>query len=426
MIIDISIGNYRSFGQLQSLNFRATGLSSEDKCVDEINTIPNQMSKILKILGIYGPNASGKSNLIKGLTFLKEMVMFSQESEDFLNFTFNPFRFAELPPDQYGYFQIILLLNNRKYRYGFTLNINRNIDSEWLFGPAEKNETKYFTRNRDEISIAKDHFKNAIKLPYKENLRKDTLFLSFASSFDVEVARTIRDFIANRIFIEGFIPFNQVATIGSERQMTDQLIKSGKKDIVLKWLAEAGMPFKDVALRDVELGNIRYGHRVILTKPVLDAEANILNYALVDLERDESDGTRKYYNFIGGLYEVFEKGGIFVSDEIDSNFHPSLLIQVIRLFQDSAVNKTNAQLLFTSHDTNLMNPELMRRDQFYFTEKNRLEQTTLYSLADLRGIRNNSDFARQYLAGYYGALPQLGAYLNAADHDTVIKKNNCN
>jgi AAA15 family ATPase/GTPase len=163
-----------------------------------------------------------------------------------------------------------------------------------------------------------------------------------------------------------------------------------------------------------------------LTKPVLDPEGNIINYVVVDLERDESDGTQKYYNLIGGLYEVFEKGGIFVSDEIDSNFHPSLLIQVIRLFQDKEVNKTNAQLLFTSHDTNLMNPDLMRRDQFYFTEKNRLEQTTLYSLADLRGIRNNSDFARQYLAGYYGALPQLGAYLNAVDHDTNMEKNNCN
>ena len=99
-------------------------------------------------------------------------------------------------------------------------------------------------------------------------------------------------------------------------------------------------------------------------------------------------------------------------DEIDSNFHPSLLIKLISLFNNPEVNKSNAQLLFTSHDTNLMNPSLMRRDQFYFAEKEQNEGTRLYSLAELKGIRNDADFAKQYLAGFYGGVPMLSEFLN--------------
>lgn len=96
-----------------------------------------------------------------------------------------------------------------------------------------------------------------------------------------------------------------------------------------------------------------------------------------------------------------------ISDEIDNNFHPSLLQQLVQAFNNPAINKAGAQLLFTSHDTNLMNPQLLRRDQLYFTEKAINEESVLFSLADLKGIRNNADFARQYLAGFYGALPIL-------------------
>ncbi|WPV63771.1 AAA family ATPase [Chitinophaga sp. LS1] len=131
----------------------------------------------------------------------------------------------------------------------------------------------------------------------------------------------------------------------------------------------------------------------------------------MDLHTDESQGTNKFYNYIGDLFALFSGGGVFVSDEIDGNFHPALLKHLISLFQDPKINTTNAQIIFTSHDVNIMAPEFMRRDQFYFTEKTIQDSTRLYSLGDLKGIRNNVDFARQYLAGFYGALPQLNKYI---------------
>ena len=104
-------------------------------------------------------------------------------------------------------------------------------------------------------------------------------------------------------------------------------------------------------------------------------------------------------------------------DEIDSHFHPALLINLVNLFNNPRINKSNSQLLFSSHDTNLMAPSIMRRDQFYFTEKNIDFSTKLYSLADLKGIRNDADFAKQYLAGFYGALPHLEQFeINESSH----------
>ncbi|RZJ86039.1 MAG: ATP-binding protein, partial [Chryseobacterium sp.] len=127
---------------------------------------------------------------------------------------------------------------------------------------------------------------------------------------------------------------------------------------------------------------------------------------------NESAGSQKLFDLAGLLLLTFnfKESAFIILDEIDSNFHPSLLIQLIKLFNDPEINKSNSQLLFTSHDTNLMSPAIMRRDQFYFTEKNEDFATRLYSLADLKGIRNDADFAKQYLAGYYGALPVLEKY----------------
>jgi AAA15 family ATPase/GTPase len=132
----------------------------------------------------------------------------------------------------------------------------------------------------------------------------------------------------------------------------------------------------------------------------------------LNLKNNESAGTRKLFDLAGLILSVFNNPTpvFIILDEIDSNFHPSLLIKLISLFNNPKYNRSNSQLLFTSHDTNLMSLAIMRRDQFYFTEKKDDESTRLYSLADLKGIRNDADFAKQYLAGYYGAVPVLEDY----------------
>ncbi|WAC15344.1 AAA family ATPase [Dyadobacter pollutisoli] len=414
MIIEFSLANFRSFHSGQTVSFRATGLTSE---ADEKNILyVDERNKFLKIVGVYGANASGKSNLIRGLSFMQEMVDSSLESESVIGWGFRPYRLAANFENNDGYFQIVLLLDGKKYRYGFTISDDLLIESEWLFGPAKKNETYYFKRKGRNIDINDDFFSEGQNLP-KDKLRDQTLFLTFVASYNGSVSKLIKDFVSDKISIDSSQPTlkkinSPGPTTERNRELTDQLVNSGQKQVVINWMKQAGLYFSDVSVEKMQLSKNFTFNRIKLQKNVFDDKGDVIGSVEMDLESDESEGTQKFYSYIGDLYERFQNGGIFVSDEIDSNFHPSLLRQIICLFQDPSINRAGAQLFFTSHNTSLMNPNYMRRDQFYFTEKSIFDETRVYSLADLKGIRNHADFAQQYLSGFYGALPQLGSFLS--------------
>jgi len=422
MLVEFSIGNYRSFNKMQTLSFKATGLVSEDRSVDEKNIIEIGENKYLKIAGIYGANGSGKSNVLEALEFFSTMIVSSIEFENIAELTISPFLFSSEPQDNLGYFQVVLIVRGAKYRYGFTISHKFEIQSEWLFGPAAKKETYYFKRQASDVEVNADWFPEGSTLPM-ENLRRDSLFLTFCSSYAGSISRAIRDYFKIHISFDGGSRFPQYMFERNPSQNadrpTDRLIKEGHKDVVLSWLREAGMNYADIGLTMLSSG-IRQKAQVYLVKNIYKKNGEVDRTEMLYLDRDESAGTRKYYYYIGLLIDKFQNGGLFVSDEIDNNFHPSLLRNLISLFQNPYVNKANAQLLFTSHDTSLMNPDYMRRDQFYFAEKTVQEDTQLYSLSDLKGVRNNADFARQYLSGAYGALPILGNYLQEPENDINI------
>lgn len=415
MVIEFSVANFCSFDHIQTLSFRATKLDSLNEQVESNNVVLSDDQRFLKIVGAYGANASGKTNFIKALSFFKEMVSNSLVAEGLSAIGVNPFRQSAGSKLRPSYFQMVLSLEGKKFRYGFTVDNDADIGSEWLFGPAGKNETYYFKRTKDDVQINAEWFEEGSALP-KDNLRPDALFLSFCSSYNGTISKSIRNFIFRDVTVDG-----RIGRRGGSRtpvfsaglySVTNRLLESGNQDLVLNWLKEVGLTYNGIRLPQSEAG---FSNSVFLLKNIFDESGSVVGQVEMDLHNDESEGTRKFYTYIGRLYRKFQAGGLYVCDEIDSNFHPSLLQKIIRLFQNPQVNKANAQLLFTSHDTNLMDPGIMRRDQFYFAEKNLYDATKLYSLADLKGIRNNADFARQYLAGLYGALPVLGDYLEEAE-----------
>ena len=412
MLLEFSIGNFRSFHNIQTLDFKATNLVSEDRQLDVRNIVEKPNSRVLKTIGIYGPNGSGKSNIIKALNVFKRMVKSSLESEGVADFIMEPFMLSDQQAENAGYFQVCLLVDNKKYRYGFSLGFNYEVQQEWLFGPADKNETWYFKRTGHDIKINAEWFDEGLKLPL-DKLRMDTLFITFVSAYDGPIAGSIRGFIANKITIEDFdmrtgsLPRTRL--IYSRNIRTNRLLEEGRNEIVLEWLKKAGLDYSNILLQDSKESRTPV---VLLKKQIFNQEGISKGTATLSLRDNESAGTQKFYSYIGWLYEKFEQGGIFVSDEIDNNFHPALLKKLIGFFNDPEINKAGAQLLFTSHDTNLLDPEILRRDQVYFTEKSSQEETVLYALSDLKGIRNNADFARQYLAGFYGAMPYLESLHN--------------
>lgn len=424
MIIEFSVKNYRSIKDLQTISFRATGLKSPAGSeTDSNNIVTSNGVSLLKTVGLYGANASGKSNMLMALSHFVLALFANTSDPTMLDILYDPFLFET--SNEGSFFQIVLLLNGKKYRYGFVVNkvntaskngksYSKRIESEWLYGNVDKNIKRLFLRVGNEVKEnnlpTSEGTIIPTKLPYPH-----TFFLSHAAAFDSEgIPKQIEGYLNNRIL-------NNIVLKDVFRTISINAIKKEKISF-LKFLKQFNMNYDDIDLIDDE----RFAdnkflnfplHKVYLTKNTLNGNSKKL---FMNLEFRESAGNKKIFELAGILLDAFNLVNdpfLIVIDEIDSNFHPSLLIKLIGMFNNPKINRNNSQLLFTSHDTNLMSPSIMRRDQFYFAEKQNDESTRLYSLADLRGIRNDADFAKQYLAGYYGALPILNDYMETEEDE---------
>jgi uncharacterized protein len=419
MIIDFSVKNFRSIKELQTISFMATGLKSSEKnsSVDNNNIVQLDNSDLFKTIGIYGANASGKSNIIKALDYFIDAIKREPSNVSNLNALCDPFLYQDCDED--SFFQITLLIEGKKYRYGFTVrkndlkneNLDNNISkekitNEWLFGVKEKNMGEYFTRTNNEIK--NDTLPNKEKIP---PLSYDhILYLTHVAAFDKDsICQKIRNY-----FI-GFVASNLNNNHEDFRWLSIIYLKNDiAKSEFLNLLSSFNIKYEEAELQeDEEVAKKKVFplNKISFTKSYINNKNEITNVNL-NLYNNESSGTQKLFDLTGLLLRAYSlpRPAIIILDEIDSNFHPYLLIKLVELFNNPKVNRSNSQLLFTSHDTNLMSPSIMRRDQFYFTEKNEDNSTRLYSLSDLKGIRNDADFAKQYLAGFYGALPILEDY----------------
>ena len=424
MIIEFSVKNYRSIKDLQTISFRATGLKSPAGSeIDSNNIVTSNGVSLLKTVGLYGANASGKSNILMALSYFAQALYSNTSNSALIDRLYDPFLFES--SDEGSFFQIVLLLNGKKYRYGFVLNkvkeelengdpYNIEIESEWLYSNVDKNMKRLFLRVGNEVKEnnlpTSEGMTIPTKIPYPH-----TLFLVHAAAFDAEgIPALISTYIT-------FYILNNSTCKRAFRGISINTIKN-YKEIFLEFLKLFNMNYDDIELIDdksnANMDELNFPlYKVLLKKasPIHNNKSVSLN-----LEDRESAGTKKLFDLAGYLLRALygrPKQYLIIIDEIDSNFHPSLLIKLIGMFNNPKINRNNSQLLFTSHDTNLMSPSIMRRDQFYLAEKQNDESTRLYSLADLRGIRNDADFAKQYLAGYYGALPVLNDYMETEDDE---------
>lgn len=432
MIVEFSVRNFRSIKDLQTISFAATGLKSpeDSSYVDTNNIVPIGEMRLLKTLGIYGANGSGKSNVIRAFDYFIDAVRNEASTESRLGALCDPFLYQDDPYAQESFFQIVMILDNKKYRYGFTVrrndrpgSVNDSINDvafskdivveEWLFGQKEKNMVELFTRTNGQVN--KDKLGN--KEPIPDLTTQHHLFLTYASAFDKDgiCAKVRKHITARRIsnFKNGFEFF---------RWNTIHLIEQeGKKQEVLQFLAEFNLRYDDIELdRDPSKPNEILSHdKIMLVRSFMSSGKE--HKIRLNLSFNESSGTQKLFDLAGVFLRAFkiQGSGLILLDEIDSHFHPSLLLRLVNLLNNPTINKSNTQLIFTSHDTNLLSPSTMRRDQFYFTEKGNDESSRLYSLADLKGIRNDADFAKQYLAGYYGAVPILEDFVEYSDNNTT-------
>lgn len=431
MIVEFSVQNFRSIKEMQTISFKATGLKSNEKYSDiDINNIAIDAEiPLFKTIGIYGANASGKSNVIMALDYFIKTITSEPSSESNMSSLCDPFLYQDNYNETESYFQITLIIKNIKYRYGITVKLNNDIkkdndsnysreiiSSEWLYGKkdSESNSSYLFIRDNDEVTNNLDRDKIPSKLSYKHSL-----FITHASAFDSSgICHEIRNHLKRMTasnFDNTHDKFRWMAI-----EYIDNENKNGKNDRenFLTLLSAFNLKYDDIILnKDIDSNNSAvFPQKNISFKKHFNHLGDNLERDL-NLFKNESAGTQKLFDLAGLLLRAFDLPvpAFIILDEIDSNFHPSLLINLIKIFNNPTINRSNTQLLFTSHDTNLMSPSIMRRDQFYLVEKNENESSRLYSLADLKGIRNDADFAKQYLSGYYGGLPVLADYKQEND-----------
>ncbi len=427
MLIQFSVGNFRSFQEPVSLTLTTTRLKSKYNRLNENNVahVADDLS-LLKSSVIYGANASGKSNLFSAFAFMKKFVINSaRESQSTDSIAVEPFRLDLNSHNAPSYFEVLFQMNDRMYRYGFEAD-RRRVHSEWLF-QTRKQEAKVFIREFGKPIDMTEKFRRQEGQNWEKNTRENVLFLSVLAQWNGQLSKQILDWFHNTHAISG----TQEA---GYRGFTLNLFRDGNKmsQKIVEFIREADFGIIDIVHRDIQLTRERLegvpnevaalllenavGSDVQTVHERYDDDENVIGKIEFSLSNDESEGTQRAFFLAGPLFDVLQNGQILFVDELDASLHPFIVRTIVQLFNSNRTNPHNAQLIFATHDTNLLTNKLFRRDQIWFIEKSRVGASRLYSLADFKP-RQDASFETDYLSGRYGAIPFIG------DIDRLFDKN---
>ncbi|NCR56781.1 MAG: ATP-binding protein [Microcystis aeruginosa LL13-06] len=418
MLIEFSVGNYRSFKDVVTLSMVAADEATGNDELDKNNVFKvNQNFSLLKSAAIYGANASGKSNLILALYFMQSFVINSSKLQITDKINLEKFRLSSETEDKPSFFKIVFHLDNNIYEYSFEVTQERVI-SEGLSCTPKTRKTNIFSREKDKIKYSKSLLKGK---DVKDLTKKNTLFLSIAAQFNDPLAGKILLWFSRLKIISGsqFENLRQLSLdyLSREPNLKNEIVFLIKKlDLSIKDMSiEVGRTSLDNFHKDIpdrvknkefRLDNYIY-NSIETYHEKYDLEGRIIGLESFQMNKHESRGTQKIFALLAPVLSALKKSEVLIIDELDSLLHPLMAIAIIGLFNSKITNPKNAQLIFATHDVNLLSNQLFRRDQIWFTEKNRQEATDLYSLVEF-DIDNNASFEQDYIQGRYGAIPFIG------------------
>jgi len=407
MLIRIKVRNFRSFRDEQEFTLEATALKGSP---DPIIETPVTLHGVLRATAIYGANASGKTNLLRALVFMRNAVESSQTKWDpEAKIANQPFA-LDAAKQEPSLFEVDFVLDGVLYQYGFELDSERIIQ-EWLYAYPAKKRQIWFQR--------KDSFQFGRNLPGENqtiaNLtRKNSLFLSAAAQNNHEALMPIyRWFLSIRYVGASRDQLrNTTARLCEDPDFRQRLLKL----ISAVDMGVIGLDAKEEEL-DAEAKEVAEKMKSLFpslqfppktTRVALLHQASERSDGIPLLFREESHGTQTYFSLLGPVIQTILSGGILCIDELEASLHPLLAMEVVRFFNGRERNLRGAQLIFNTHDTNLLTKDLLRRDQVWFTEKDVAGCSHLYRLTDFKP-RKNENLQSGYLEGRYGALPVIGA-----------------
>jgi len=426
MLIELSVANFRSFRERVTLSLEAEPrISERDKAVDDRNVAHTQGGDLLRVVGIYGANASGKSNLITALATLRNLVLNSaREGQMGDELPAAPFRLDPETLKAPSEIEVVFVQDGLQVRYGAAFTTTR-IEREWLFVRPEnaEEEERWFERTQDTFETSGAWVRDP---GLEQKTRDEALHISAAAAWKHAQAQQIlgwfKDALSVLNGVHGNVDSNTTIRLLDEdahRQTICGLIRRldfGIDDLqvadpegleLVQWFG-VGPDFrvgsKPLSPNDIPIVRIKPPKRLVAVRQGI----------AFDLATDESAGTVKAVALAGPIVHALARGGILVIDEFDARLHTLLAKQLVELFQDPLTNPHDAQLVFTSHDTNLLTRTLLRRDQLWFVEKShKTHASDLYSLAEFRledgsRIRNDARYEVDYLQGKYGAIPFFG------------------
>jgi uncharacterized protein len=418
MLINFTVGNFLSFKDKRTLSFEAGSISELPQ-----NVVKSRKFKLLRSAVVYGANSSGKSNLIKALDRMRDVLLLSVRLNKADELLYSPFLLDDQSEEASSHFEIEYIFGERVFRYGFEYNRNE-IVNEWLFTREEgsRKEIAQFIRTPEGIGVS-DSFEEG---KGKENsTNNNRLFVSLVAQLSGPISNSILQWFTNYNVLSGI---DHKDYKGFTIKMLHQKLNGCEKLLPLFKKLELG--FHDIVLKEKLLNIKEFDPKIpenikvklmndLQNKPLVslitihnkfNKKGEIIGDVLFDYEINESEGTKKIIDLLGPVFDTLIYGKILIIDELDAKLHPLLTIQIVKLFNDPDSNLNKAQLFFATHDTNLLNSDLFRRDQIWFTEKDEKEQTDLYSLAEFKlpdgsKVRNDGNYERNYIRGRYGAIP---------------------
>jgi len=415
MLVEFTVKNYRSIKSEQVLSL-AKAKSDELEGTNSFTPDTLGSVSLLRSAAIYGANAAGKSNIIRAMMNMESIVRESASSTqegDELSVT--PFLFddkTELEPSE---FEMIFINESVRYQYGFSAT-RFNIMEEWLIAYPKGRPQRWFSRVYNKKKKKSDYkFSDSLtgkKSVWQSATRANALFLSTAVQLNSEQLKPVFNWFKKKLRptnVGGWGP-------GYTATLCDKKVT---KERVLSFLKAA-----DFNIYDLQVDKEKFDpeslpkeipdsakERIIKElkdKEILDIKTihKTASNKLVHLDFDEeSDGTQQFFSFAGPWLDTLENGYILVIDELHDNLHPKMVKYLVDLFHNDETNPNNAQLIFTTHETSILNQDIFRRDQIWFCEKDKSQATSLYPLTDFSPRKDRENIEAGYLSGRYGALP---------------------
>ena len=419
MLVQFKFNNFKCFRNETVLNLVASNYFKENPA----NVTLKDHYSVVNSAVVYGANASGKTKLCQAFNFMRTVVLYSANNKNngVWQDMYDMFKLNTASAKETSSFEVVFIINNIQYRYGFELNKER-IVTEWLFRKKVK-EVCIIYRDDSELTYNSKYFNSKIaeNLKSANMVRLDALFLSALSVWNDTLASEIT---------EWFYDANVLSTsINNYMNYSFSKLDTPMKDRILSMLNGADIGIEDIEPNEVSVDNIPDEIKRMLPKEALNGKVyngiktthkvydeNLLpvGTATLTLENDESYGTAKIFALSAPILDTLESGKILWIDEIDNGLHYLLLVALIKLFHSPKTNPNNAQLIITTHNVGLLNEdELYRRDQIYITSKNRYGESSLKPITDYSGmdkIRKSSKIGYMYLDGRLGGTPNLNDF----------------